>query len=225
MRLLIVEDNQRLRSSIKLSLEESGYMVDTAADGVEGQDLAELTPYDAIILDIMLPKRDGLVVCRNLRQQHLRTPIILLTARDAVEDRVKGLDSGADDYLIKPFSLDELQARLRALLRRDAPDKTGLLAAGDLELDPATHSTRRAGVLIELTSKEFTLLEYMLRNPNWLITREMAERHVWDYGGASASNLVDVYIRRLRRKVDDPFEVKLIETIRGFGYRLNKPGT
>ncbi len=225
MRLLIVEDNQRLRNSIKLSLEESGYMVDTAADGVEGQDLAELTPYDAIILDIMLPKRDGLVVCRNLRQQHLRTPIILLTARDAVEDRVKGLDSGADDYLIKPFSLDELQARLRALLRRDAPDKTGLLAAGDLELDPATHSTRRAGVLIELTSKEFTLLEYMLRNPNWLITREMAERHVWDYGGASASNLVDVYIRRLRRKVDDPFEVKLIETIRGFGYRLNKPGT
>lgn len=225
MRLLIVEDNQRLRNSIKLSLEESGYVVDTAADGVEGQDLAELTPYDAIILDIMLPKRDGLVVCRNLRQQHLRTPIILLTARDAVEDRVKGLDSGADDYLIKPFSLDELQARLRALLRRDAPDKTGLLAAGDLELDPATHSTRRAGVLIELTSKEFTLLEYMLRNPNWLITREMAERHVWDYGGASASNLVDVYIRRLRRKVDDPFEVKLIETIRGFGYRLNKPGT
>lgn len=225
MRLLIVEDNQRLRNSIKLSLEESGYMVDTAADGVEGQDLAELTPYDAIILDIMLPKRDGLVVCRNLRQQHLRSPIILLTARDAVEDRVKGLDSGADDYLIKPFSLDELQARLRALLRRDAPDKTGLLAAGDLELDPATHSTRRAGVLIELTSKEFTLLEYMLRNPNWLITREMAERHVWDYGGASASNLVDVYIRRLRRKVDDPFEVKLIETIRGFGYRLNKPGT
>jgi len=225
MRLLIVEDNQRLRNSIKLSLEESGYMVDTAADGVEGQDLAELTPYDAIILDIMLPKRDGLVVCRNLRQQHLRSPIILLTARDAVEDRVKGLDSGADDYLIKPFSLDELQARLRALLRRDAPDKTGLLAAGDLELDPATHSTRRAGVLIELTSKEFTLLEYMLRNPNWLITREMAERHVWDYGRASASNLVDVYIRRLRRKVDDPFEVKLIETIRGFGYRLNKPGT
>jgi DNA-binding response OmpR family regulator len=225
MRLLIVEDNQRLRNSIKLSLEESGYMVDMAADGVEGQDLAELTPYDAIILDIMLPKRDGLVVCRNLRQQHLRTPIILLTARDAVEDRVKGLDSGADDYLIKPFSLDELQARLRALLRRDAPDKTGLLAAGDLELDPATHSTRRAGVLIQLTSKEFTLLEYMLRNPNWLITREMAERHVWDYGGASASNLVDVYIRRLRRKVDDPFEVKLIETIRGFGYRLNKPET
>ncbi len=224
MRLLIVEDNQRLRHSVKLSLEEAGYVCDEAADGVEGQELAEMTPYDAIILDILLPKRDGLEVCRNLRKQHARTPIILLTARDAVEDRVKGLDSGADDYLVKPFALDELQARLRALLRRDAPDKTSLLTAADLELDPATHVTRRAGRPIELTSKEFALLEYMLRNPNWLITREMAERHVWDYGGASASNLVDVYIRRLRRKLDDPFEQKLIETVRGYGYRLNKPG-
>jgi DNA-binding response OmpR family regulator len=223
MRLLVVEDNQRLSKALKLSLEESGYVVDTAADGEEGQDLAELTPYDAIILDIMLPKRDGLEVCKNLRKQHMRTPILLLTARDAVEDRVKGLDSGADDYLVKPFSLEELEARLRALLRRDAPEKNGLLTAADLELDPATHIIRRAGVLIELTGKEYALLEYMMRNPNWLITREMAERHVWDYGGASASNLVDVYIRRLRRKLDDPFEVKLIETIRGFGYRLNKP--
>ncbi len=223
MRLLVVEDNQRLRNSIKLSLEESGYVLDMAADGMEGQELAELIPYDAIILDIMLPLRDGLEVCRNLRLQHLRTPILLLTARDAVEDRVKGLDSGADDYLVKPFSLDELRARLRALLRRDAPDKTGMLVAANLELDPATHSLQRGGIPIELTGKEFALLEYMLRNPNWLITREMAERHVWDYGGASGSNLVDVYIRRLRRKLDDPFELKLIETVRGFGYRLNKP--
>ena len=224
MRLLVVEDNQHLCNSIKLSLEESGYVMDTAADGVEGQELAELTAYDAIILDIMLPKRDGLEVCRNLRQQHMRTPIILLTARDTVDDRVKGLDSGADDYLVKPFSLDELRARLRALLRRDAPDKSGVLTVADLELDPATHTTQRAGIPIELTNKEFALLEYMIRNPNWLITREMAERHVWDYGGASGSNLVDVYIRRLRRKVDDPFEVKLIETVRGSGYRLIKPG-
>ncbi|HEX9091008.1 MAG TPA: response regulator transcription factor [Anaerolineales bacterium] len=225
MRLLLAEDNQRLSKALKLSLEEAGYVVDAAADGEEGQDLAELTPYDAIILDIMLPKRDGLEVCKNLRKQRMRTPILLLTARDAVEDRVRGLDSGADDYLVKPFSLEELEARLRALLRRDAPDKNGLLTAADLELDPATHITRRAGIAIELTSKEYALLEYMMRNPNWLITREMAERHVWDYGGASASNLVDVYIRRLRRKLDDPFEVKLIETIRGFGYRLNKPET
>ena len=223
MRLLIVEDNERLRNSIMLSLEESGYVVDGAADGVEGQEMAELTPYDAIILDIMLPKRDGLEVCSNLRKAHLRTPILLLTARDTVEDRVRGLDSGADDYLVKPFSLDELEARLRALMRCDAPDKAGVLVAADLELDPATHVTRRGGKKIDLTSKEFALLEYMLRNPNWLITREMAERHVWDYGGASASNLVDVYIRRLRRKLDDPFEVKLIETVRGYGYRLNKP--
>ena len=196
MRLLIIEDNQRLRNSIKLSLEEDGYICDGAVDGVEGQELAELTPYDAIIL---------------------------LTARDTVEDRVIGLDSGADDYLVKPFALDELQARLRALMRRDAPDKTGVLTAADLELDPVTHSIRRAGKSIDLTGKEYALLEYMLRNPNWLITREMAEQHVWDYGGASASNLVDVYIRRLRRKLDDPFEVKLIETVRGYGYRLNKP--
>lgn len=224
MRLLIVEDNQRLRNSIQLSLEETGYICDVAEDGIDGQELAELTPYDAIILDIMLPKRDGLEVCRNLRQLHQRTPILLLTARDAVEDRVKGLDSGADDYLVKPFALDELKARLRALLRRDAPEKAGLLTAGDLELDPATHTASRAGKPIELTRKEFALLEYMLRNPNWLITREMAERHVWDYGGASASNLVDVYIRRLRRKLDDSFAVKLIETVRGYGYRLNKPG-
>jgi len=223
MRLLLVEDNQRLNKALKLSLEESGYVVDTAMDGEEGQELAELTPYDGIILDIMLPKRDGLEVCHNLRQQHMRTPILLLTARDAVEDRVQGLDSGADDYLVKPFSIEELEARLRALLRRDAPDKTGLLTAADLELDPATHNVRKAGRPIELTSKEFALLEYLLRNPNWLITREMAERHVWDYGGASASNLVDVYIRRLRRKLDDPYEVKLIETVRGFGYRLKKP--
>jgi DNA-binding response OmpR family regulator len=223
MRLLIVEDNQRLRNSIKLSLEESGYVVDEASDGEEGEEFAELTPYDAIILDIMLPKRDGLEICRNLRRKHMRTPIILLTARDAVDDRVKGLDSGADDYLIKPFSLEELRARLRALLRRDAPDKTGVLVAADLELDPATHTAQRSGMPISLTTKEFALLEYMMRNPNWLITREMAERHVWDYGGASASNLVDVYIRRLRRKLDDPFQQKLIETVRGSGYRLNKP--
>ncbi|PWB55720.1 MAG: DNA-binding response regulator [Anaerolineales bacterium] len=223
MRLLLVEDNARLRNTIRLSLEEASYVVDSAADGAEGQELAELTPYDAIILDIMLPELDGLEVCRNLRKMRLRTPILMLTARDTVDDRVKGLDSGADDYLVKPFSMDELQARLRAVMRRDAPDKMGVLSAADLEVDPAAHTAQRAGVPIELTGKEFALLEYMIRNPNWLITREMAERHVWDYGRASGSNLVDVYIRRLRRKVDDPFEIKLIETVRGYGYRLNKP--
>jgi DNA-binding response OmpR family regulator len=222
MRILIVEDNRRLNDSLKLSLEEDGYAIDSAYDGVEGQELAEITPYDAIILDIMLPKRNGIEVCRELRQQHNRTPILMLTARDMVEDRVQGLDSGADDYLVKPFSIEELRARLRALLRREAPSKAGQLSVADLVLDPATHTVTRAGLPIELTTKEFALLEYLMRHPGWLVTREMAESHVWNYGYAGVSNLVDVYIRRLRRKVDDPFKKKLIETVRGSGYRIQK---
>jgi len=223
MRILLVEDNRRLSTSLKMSLEDDGYAVDAAYDGVEGQEFAEMTPYDLIILDIMLPRRDGWEVCRELRRQKLRTPILMLTARDAVEDRVKGLDSGADDYLVKPFAIEELRARMRALLRRDAEDKSGCLAVADLVLDPATHMVTRNGHTIDLTAKEFSLLEYLMRNPNWLITREMAESHVWSYDYDGASNVVDVYIRRLRRKVDDPFKVKLIETIRGNGYKLRKP--
>jgi DNA-binding response OmpR family regulator len=223
MRILLVEDNRRLSNSLQASLEDDGYAVDAAYDGVSGQELAEMTPYDLIILDIMLPGRNGLQVCRELRAQRNRTPILLLTARDAVEDRVKGLDSGADDYLVKPFAIEELRARLRALLRREAPEKTALLTAADLALDPATHTVWRNGAEIELTAREFALLEYMLRHPNWLITREMAQAHVWSYDYEGASNLVDVYIRRLRRKIDDPYEAKLIETVRGGGYRLRKP--
>ncbi len=222
MRILLVEDNRRLSTSLKLSLVDAGYAVDTAYDGVEGQELAEMTPYDVIILDIMLPKRDGYEVCRELRQQRMNTPILMLTARDAIEDRVKGLDSGADDYLVKPFAIDELHARLRALLRRDAPDKTGLITVADLTIDPATHYVVKNGVPIDLTAKEYSLLEYLLRNPNRLITREMAQNHVWSYDYDGASNVVDVYIRRLRRKIDEPFEVKLIETVRGVGYRVRK---
>ncbi len=220
MRLLLIEDNQRLSASLKASLEEDGYAVDLAYDGIEGQELAEMTAYDAIILDILLPKRDGLAVCRDLRQQRIKTPILILTARDTVEDRIHGLDSGADDYLVKPFSLGELRARLRALLRRDSPNKSGLLVVADLVLDPATHVVTRNGRPIDLTAKEYALLEYLMRNPNWLITREMAESHVWSYDYEGISNVVDVYIRRLRRKIDDPCEVKLIETVRGYGYRL-----
>jgi YD repeat-containing protein len=223
MRILLVEDNRRLSTSLKMSLEDVGYAVDTAYDGLEGQELAEITPYDLIILDIMLPKRDGWEVCRELRRQKVLTPILMLTARDAVEDRVKGLDSGADDYLVKPFAIEELRARLRALLRREATDKAGTLSIADLVLDPATHQVSRDGRDIELTAKEFSLLEYLMRNPNWLITREMAESHVWSYDYDGASNVVDVYIRRLRRKIDDPFEVKLIETLRGVGYKLRVP--
>lgn len=223
MRVLLVEDNRRLSNSLKASLADDGYAVDVAYDGVEGQELAEMTPYDVIILDIMLPRRDGLEVCRELRNQRINTPILMLTARDAIEDRVKGLDSGADDYLVKPFAIDELHARLRALLRRDSSDKTGLLTVADLVLDPAAHTASRNGAPIGLTAKEFALLEYLMRNPNRLITRQMVENHVWSYDYDGASNVVDVYIRRLRRKVDEPFEPKLIETVRGAGYRMQKP--
>lgn len=223
MRVLLVEDNRRLSSSLKANLVDDGYAVDTAYDGIEGQELAELTAYDVIILDIMLPRRDGLEVCRELRKQKNLAKIIMLTARDTIDDRVKGLDSGADDYLVKPFAIEELRARLRALLRRDSTDRSGLLVVGDLVLDPAVHSVKRNEIPVDLTSKEFALLEYLMRNPNRLITRDMVQNHVWSYDYDGVSNVVDVYIRRLRRKMDDPFEPKLIETLRGSGYRLRKP--
>lgn len=222
MRILLVEDNRHLSHSLKMSLEDDGYAVDVAFDGVEGEDLAELTPYDAVILDVMLPKKDGLAVCRDLRARRVNTPILMLTARDTVEDRVAGLDSGADDYLVKPFALNELRARLRALFRREAPDKVTLLTVGDLTLDPVTHFVERAGKPIVLTSKEYALLEYFMRNPNRLITREMAESHVWSYDFDGVSNVIDVYVRRLRRKIDDPFPAKFFETVRGAGYRLRR---
>ncbi|HEY3290699.1 MAG TPA: response regulator transcription factor [Anaerolineae bacterium] len=222
MRLLLVEDNHRLNRALKTGLIEDGYAVDAAFDGKEGLELALLTPYDAIILDIMLPVKDGLTVCRELRDRRIRTPILILTARDAVEDRIRGLDSGADDYMVKPFAIDELRARLRALLRRESSDRGPTIRVGDLTLDPAQHVVTRAGVPIEFTAKEFALLEYLMRNANLLITREMAEAHVWSYDYDGASNVVDVYIRRLRRKIDDNFDTKLLETVRGAGYRLVK---
>jgi DNA-binding response OmpR family regulator len=223
MRILLIEDNRQLNNSLRLSLIDDGYAVDVAFDGVEGEELAEITPYDIIILDIMLPKKNGLDVCRSLRNQRVNTPILMLTARDALEDRVAGLDSGADDYLVKPFALEELRARMRALLRRESSNRSGTLEVDNLTLDPATHFVQRDGTQVELTSKEYALLEYMMRNPNRLITREMAESHVWSYDYDGASNVVDVYIRRLRRKIDDPYNRKLIETVRGAGYRLRMP--
>ena len=223
MRILLVEDNHRLNASLRQSLVEDGYAVDSAFDGEEGEELAVLTSYDVIILDIMLPIKDGLEVCRSLRKKHNNTPVLMLTARDTVDDRILGLDSGADDYLIKPFALGELRARLRALLRRDGGDKSSLLIIGDLILDPATHVAERGGQVVQLTAKEFSLLEYFMRNAGRMISRQVVEDHVWDYDFISGSNVVDVYIRRLRRKIDDPFEVKLFETVRGAGYRLHKP--
>lgn len=223
MRLLLVEDNRRLNESLRRTLVEDGYAVDPAYDGVEAEELASFTPYDVIVLDVMLPRRDGIEVCRSLRNRRLKTPILMLTARDALDDRVLGLDSGADDYLVKPFEVEELRARLRALMRRQADDRRGTLVVRDLSMDPATHQVERGKTPLQLSAKEFALLQYLMRNSNRVVTREMILAHLWDYGRATASNVVDVHIRRLRRKVDDPFEVKLIETIRGTGYRLRDP--
>ncbi|GCE09167.1 two-component system response regulator RppA [Dictyobacter aurantiacus] len=222
MRLLIIEDDYRLSQALKKSLVEEGYAIDAVYDGEEGESYAESTPYDAIILDIMLPRKDGIAVCRALRQHHITTPILMLTARDTIEDRVQGLDSGADDYLVKPFALHELLARLRALFRRAAPHKNGVLAVGDLVLNPATHEVTRARVHVRLNAKEFALLEYFMRHPNQVLTRDMIENHIWSYDFISASNVVDVYVRRLRRKLDDPYENKLLETVYGAGYRLRE---
>ena len=224
MRILIVEDNRRLNRALATCLTDHGYAVDAVYDGREGQEFAGATAYDAIILDVMLPDQDGFEVCRALRRQRVTTPILMLTARDAVEDRVRGLDSGADDYLVKPFALPELLARLRALLRREAPQKGGQLELADLVADPATHEVRRAGQPIALTAKEFAVLECFLRHPDRIVTREMVERQVWNYDFSGGSNVVDVYVRRLRRKIDDPFGAKLIQTVRGVGYRLASNG-
>lgn len=220
MRMLVIEDNRRLSAALKSCLEQETYAVDVAYDGQEGLDFAQSTPYDAIILDVMLPVIDGIEVCRRLRSQRVNIPIMMLTARDTVEDRVRGLDSGADDYLVKPFALAELNARLRALLRRQTSQRGGLIEVGDLRVDPASHEVLRAGRAIDLTAREYALLEYFARHPGQIITREMAESHIWSYDYVGASNVVDVYVRRLRRKIDDPFSRKLIVTVRGVGYRL-----
>lgn len=223
MRILLVEDDHRLNQSLKMSLVDEGYAVDAAFDGLEGEAFAESVPYDAIILDVMLPQKDGMAVCRTLRTRRINTPILLLTARDAIEDRVRGLDSGADDYLVKPFALHELLARLRALMRRTTSQKSGLLVLGDLTVDPASHEVTRGCERVRLNAKEFALLEYFVRHPNQVLTREMIESHIWSYDFISASNVVDVYVRRLRRKIDDPFAAKLLETIYGVGYCLRLP--
>jgi DNA-binding response OmpR family regulator len=206
-----------------MNLTHEGYSVDTAYDGQEGQDLAELTSYDLIILDILLPVKDGLEVCRQLRRRRIHTPILLLTARDSVDDRVQGLDCGADDYLVKPFALRELLARLRALLRRQQPYTNGQIEMGSLVIDFGTHSVEREGRPIDLTPKEYALLEFLMYHPNQVVTREMIEQHIWNYDFECSSNVIDVYVRRLRRKVDDPFSTKLLTTVRGIGYRMALP--
>ena len=219
MRILVVEDNRRLSSIIKRGLVEEGYAVDAVYDGEDGEYFAETTPYDLMILDIMLPRKDGFQVCRNLRQKKVLTPILMLTARDEVEDRVTGLDAGSDDYLVKPFAFNELLARIRALLRRESLTKTPKLQVGSLVMDTLTREVWYQNNQVELTNKEYIILEYFMRHPNMVISRTMLENHAWDYEFDSISNLIDVYIRKLRRKIggdgDSP-----IQTVRGAGYKL-----
>lgn len=220
MRILVVDDDRRLCNIVKRGLIEEAHTVDIACDGEEGGYMAEVNPYDLIILDVMMPKKDGIEVCRELRSKNINVPIMMLTARDTVEDRVKGLDSGADDYVVKPFAFSELLARVRALLRREGALKSSEIALGELVLDTRTRELHKGKKVIELTTKEYTILEYLMRHPNIVVTRTMIEEHAWDYDFNSISNLVDVYIRRLRRKIDDGEKENIIQTIRGAGYRL-----
>jgi two-component system OmpR family response regulator len=222
MRILMVEDEIRLATLVRRALVEQGYGVDLSASGEEALDWVATADFDAIVLDIMLPGLDGLEVCRQLRRRRVQTPILLLTARDAVPDRVAGLDAGADDYLVKPFALAELTARLRALSRRPPDTLEPDLRAGDLLLDPATRQVWRRGEPVTLANKEFRILEYLMRNPNRVLTRAMIADHVWDYDFPNLTNVIDVHIRALRRTLADPYPGGMIETVRGAGYRLRR---
>jgi len=219
----MVEDNKSILTATAKHIEKSGYSVDTCDNGLDAQSFIVTSVYDCIILDIMLPGLDGLSVLKNMRNCNNLTPVLLLTAKDSVEDRVKGLDYGADDYLVKPFSLDELLARLRALLRRQGSCRKNELEIADLVMNLSTHEVSRAGHKIELTSKEFAILEYLLRNRNCVLTRMQIVDHVWNFDFESSSNIVDVYIRYLRSKIDEGFEKKLISTRRGSGYTIKEP--
>ena len=221
MRVLLVEDDDRIARFLRKGLVESGYSVDVAPDGNEGVAQALSTSYDLVILDVMLPGMDGFEVLEHIRKHGTHMPVLMLTARDAVEDRVRGLDAGADDYLTKPFSFAELEARLRALLRRSVGEATATLSIGDLTLDPVSRSVRRGTAPIELTPKEFSILEYFLRSPGRVLTRTMIIEHVWQYQFDTDTNLVDVYVNRLRRKLGDS-DGELLQTVRGVGYSLRQ---
>ena len=220
MRILVVEDEIKMAGLVKRGLEREGYAVDVASTGEEALAAARQRPYDAIVLDAMIPAPDGFQVCRTLRTEGRWSPVLMLTARDAVEDRVAGLDAGADDYLTKPFAFTELFARLRAITRRDVVERPTVLEIGDLRLDPATREVWRAGTRVELSAKEFALLEELMRHPGEVLSRSRILEHVWDFAYDGTSNVVDVYIRYLREKVDRPFGRETIETVRGAGYRI-----
>jgi heavy metal response regulator len=220
MRILLIEDEKKISDFIKRGLKEEGYAVDVSYDGEEGYFLAKTNTYDLILLDLMIPKIDGVTLCKKLRQDKMTAPIIMLTAKDTVRDKVTGLDAGADDYLAKPFAFDELLARIRAILRKKTDQAPTKLQVGDLVLDLQTHKASRAGKDIILTTKEYSLLEYLMRNAGKVVTRTMISEHVWDIDFDTFTNVIDVYINYLRNKVDAGHKKKLIHTIRGRGYIL-----
>jgi two-component system, OmpR family, response regulator len=224
MRILVVEDDTRMAAAIRRGLRFEGLVVDVVTDGERALRAVRATDYDAIVLDVMMPGIDGFETCRRLRQDAVWAPVLMLTARDAVEDRVRGLDGGADDYLTKPFSLAELTARLRALVRRGPLERPTVLEAGDLRVDPATREVRRGDTEIELSAREFGLLETLMRRPGHVFTQMQLLESAWDLGYEQRSNVVEVYIGYLRQKIDRPFGASSIETVRGVGYRLRKDG-
>jgi two-component system, OmpR family, response regulator len=224
VRLLLVEDDVRMAAALRRGLRYEGIVVDVVGRGEDALGMARATDYDAVVLDVMLPGLDGFETCRRLRDEGVWAPILMLTARDAVEDRVRGLDQGADDYLTKPFSLAELLARLRALARRGSTARPAILEAGDLRLDPATREVRRGDVEITLSTREFALLETFMRRPGQVLSQMQLLESAWDLGYEQRSNVVEVYVRYLREKIDRPFGRASIETVRGIGYRLRKDG-
>jgi two-component system OmpR family response regulator len=220
MRVLVIEDHRRMAELIGRGLRRESYAVDIAASGTAGIRMARANDYDAIVLDLMLPDIDGFAVLRDLRGRGRWAPVLVLTARDAIDDRVEGLDAGADDYLTKPFAFAELSARLRALVRREPAPRPAVVSVGDLTLDPASHEVRRGAASVTLTPKEFALLHLFMRHPGVVLTRETLLEHAWDISYEGESNVVDVYVRYLREKIDRPFDRRSLETVRGVGYRL-----
>jgi len=220
MTILVVEDEHKITRFIQRGLEMEHYTVDVAYDGEEALDKLGVNDYDLIILDLMLPKKDGIEVCKEIRDKKIDAPVIMLTARDTIEDRIRGLDQGADDYIVKPFAFGELLARIRALLRREKTVKRSVLQISDLILDPATHEVTRAGKTVPLTSKEYRLLDYFMRRPGQVCTRTMIGEHIWGYNFVDSSNVIDVSVSNLRKKVDGDFSLQLIKTVRNVGYKI-----
>jgi heavy metal response regulator len=222
MKILLVEDEKKVASFIKRGLEEEHFTVDVAYDGESGEFMALTSEYDLIILDILLPKKNGFEVLKSLRANGIQTPILILTAKGSIDDKVEGLNSGADDYLTKPFAFAELIARIRSLLRRTSSEKSNIIKVADLELDIVKHIAKRGEKIIELTAREYSLLEYFMRNKGRVLMRTMIAEHIWDYHFDNVSNIIDVYVRRLRKKIDEGFPKKLIHTIRGVGYIIKE---